>query len=813
MKIYSSANSVQLAINWFIQQGWEPFEFQEQAWNAYYEGKDGIVNAPTGSGKTYSLLVPVVLQGIGNPKAKGVQAIWITPIRALAKEIKISAEKLLSGLGLDWEVGIRTGDTSQAERKRQKKQLPQILITTPESLHLLIASKGYAKVFSELKCLVADEWHDLMGSKRGVQLELALSRLYTIAPELRVWGISATIGNLDQAMEVLLGTKRAANGLLIKSGIKKKLEVISLMPKEIEKMPWAGHIGIKLLDQVVEVIQQNQSTLIFTNTRAQCEIWYQAILDQTPELSGAMAMHHSAVSKDLRHWVEDALYEGKLAAVICTSSLDLGVDFRPVDAIVQIGGPKGVARFMQRAGRSGHQPGAKSKIYFLPTHSLELIEAAALRAAVEKEYLEDRMPYLRSFDTLVQYLNTLAVSDGFIPEEIKAEISNTFCFSGISEDEWKWCLRYITTGGQSLSAYDEYKKVIIEDGVYKVVNARVARRHRMSIGTIVGDTMMLVKYKRGSLIGHVEEYFGASLRPHDTFWFAGRSLELIRIKENTLEVQNSKKKTGRIPAWQGGRMPFSSQMSDMLREKISDFTIGKVEDPEMEKIRPLFDLQSQRSHLPRRDEFLVEQVQTKEGYHVFMFPFEGRLVHEGLASLVAYRLSLLKPISFSLAFNDYGFELVSDQPIDLEEAFDNNVLSPEHLMDDLKASINSAELARRKFRDIAVISGLIFQGFPGNQMKDRHLQSNSSLVFDVFSDYDSENLLLRQAFDEMIDHQLEISRFRAVLERVNEQKLIVTHPQKPTPLAFPIMVDRLRQKLSSESIADRIRKMSLEFDE
>jgi ATP-dependent Lhr-like helicase len=260
-------------------------------------------------------------------------------------------------------------------------------------------------------------------------------------------------------------------------------------------------------------------------------------------------------------------------------------------------------------------------------------------------------------------------------------------------------------------------------------------------------------------------------------------------------------------------MPFSSQMSDMLREKISDFTIGKVEDPEMEKIRPLFDLQSQRSHLPRRDEFLVEQVQTKEGYHVFMFPFEGRLVHEGLASLVAYRLSLLKPISFSLAFNDYGFELVSDQPIDLEEAFDNNVLSPEHLMDDLKASINSAELARRKFRDIAVISGLIFQGFPGNQMKDRHLQSNSSLVFDVFSDYDSENLLLRQAFDEMIDHQLEISRFRAVLERVNEQKLIVTHPQKPTPLAFPIMVDRLRQKLSSESIADRIRKMSLEFDE
>lgn len=806
-----SSVSFHPALEWFESKRWSPYDFQAQAWSAYLDGKDGIVNAPTGSGKTYSLLVPIALEAMKNEKSKGIQVIWITPIRALAKEIKISAERLIAGLALNWEVGMRTGDTSQTERQRQKKQFPQILITTPESLHILLASKGYSKVFQSVKALIADEWHDLMGSKRGVQLELALSRLYAIAPSIKVWGISATIGNLDQAMEVLLGLKRSPKGVLIRSGLKKKLVVQSLMPEEIEKMPWAGHIGLKLLGQVAEVINNHQSTLIFTNTRAQCEIWYHALLEQAPELAGVMAMHHSAVSKDLRYWVEDALYEGKLSAVICTSSLDLGVDFRPVEAIVQIGGPKGVARFMQRAGRSGHQPGAESKIYFLPTHSLELIEAAALRSAVDQEYLEDRMPYVRSFDTLVQYLTTLAVSDGFVPEEIKSEIQNTFCFAGISDDEWKWCLRYITTGGQSLSAYDEYKKVIIEEGVYKVANARIARRHRMSIGTIVGDTMMSVKYKRGSLIGHVEEYFGASLRPNDTFWFAGRSLELIRIKENTLEVQNSKKTTGRIPAWQGGRMPFSSKMSDMIRKKINDYTEGRIQDPEIEKIKPLLQLQSFRSHLPRQDEFLVEQVQTKDGYHVFMFPFEGRLVHEGLASLVAYRLSLLRPISFSLAFNDYGFELLSDQPIDLEEAFANNVLSPDYLMDDLEASINSAELARRKFRDIAVIAGLIFQGFPGNHMKDRHLQSNSSLVFDVFADYDAENLLLRQAFDEMIDHQLEISRFRAVLERVEKQKLVITYPNKPTPLAFPIMADRLRQKLTSETIGDRIKKMSLEF--
>lgn len=813
MKKKSTSISLKQGEDWFASNNWQPFPFQKSAWQAYLEGKDGIVNAPTGSGKTYSLLMPIVLEGLENKTKKGLQAIWITPIRALAKEIHISATRLIEGLGLEWEVGIRTGDTSQSERQKQKRKVPQILITTPESLHILMASKGYENVFKSLKALVADEWHDLLGSKRGVQLELALSRLNTIAPELRIWGISATIGNLDIAMDVLLGNSRVKKGVLIKSGIRKKLDVECLLPEEIEKMPWSGHIGTKLIDQVERIFNSHGSTIVFTNTRAQCEIWYHALLEKYPELAGLMAMHHSAVSKELRYWVEDALYEGKLKAVICTSSLDLGVDFRPVEAIIQVGGPKGVARFVQRAGRSGHQPGAQSKIYFLPTHSLELIESAALRSAIKEEYLEDRVPYIRSFDTLVQYLTTLAVSDGFNPDQIKNEVEQTFCFQGISEEEWKWCLQFITTGGASLSAYDEYKKVVSDEGVYKIANNRIARRHRMSIGTIVGDTMMAVKYKRGSTIGHVEESFGASLRPNDVFWFAGRGLELIRIKENTLEVQNSKKKTGKIPAWQGGRMPFSSKMSDMLRRKISEYTMGIVEDPEMKKIKPLLDLQSYRSHVPKEDEFLVEQVKTKDGYHVFMYPFEGRLVHEGLASLVAYRISLLRPISFSLAFNDYGFELMSDQPIDLEEAFDNNILTIDHLMDDLEASVNSAELARRKFRDIAVISGLVFQGFPGNQMKDRHLQSNSSLVFDVFEDYDSDNLLLRQSYDEMIDHQLEFERFQLALSRIASQKLVITYPEKPTPFAFPIMADRLRQKLTSETIGDRIQKMSLEFSQ
>ncbi|MBI1265865.1 MAG: ligase-associated DNA damage response DEXH box helicase [Cryomorphaceae bacterium] len=799
-------------LNWFGEKKWTPFDFQREAWQAVLNGGDGIVNAPTGSGKTYSLLVPLITEGLSNSASGNLRVIWIAPIRALAKEIEGAARKLIEGVNSTWEVAIRTGDTSAEERKQLKKKMPEILITTPESLHVMFASKDYGSVFNGLSTVVVDEWHELMGSKRGVQMELALSRLKNLSPHLRIWGISATIGNMDEALEVLLGYDRSQNAQIIRAEIIKKLSVESLMPDEVETLPWAGHIGLRLIDKVAEVIFRHKSTLIFTNTRAQSEIWYHALLDKYPELAGAMGMHHSAISKDLRHWVEDALAEGKLQAVVCTSSLDLGVDFLPVDAIVQIGGPKGVARFVQRAGRSGHQPGAESKIFFLPTHALELVEAAALRLAVVEGQMEERVPYIRSFDVLVQYLTTLAVSDGFFADATLNEVRSTFSFQSMSDEEWGWCLRFITTGGKSLSAYPEYQKVGQVDGLFKVTNARIARRHRMSIGTIVSDQLMQVKYKKGGMLGHVEEYFGSSLREGDVFWFAGRALQVLQIKDNTVQVVDSSQPKGKIPSWGGGRMPLSSKMSDVIKRKLSDFANGKVDDVEMLKLAPLLALQGSRSALPTTDQLLIEQIQTDEGYHVFFFPFEGRLVHEGLASLIAYRMSLLRPISFSLAFNDYGLELLSDQPIPLQDALDNNVLSPEYLVQDVEASINSAEMARRKFRDIAVISGLVFQGFPGKQVKDRHLQSSSSLVYEVFQDYDSDNLLLRQAFDEMIDHQLEINRFRSVLERIAKQELVIMHPEKPTPLAFPIMVDRLRAGLTSESVDDRIAKMTLQYE-
>ncbi|MEL6922946.1 MAG: helicase-related protein, partial [Bacteroidota bacterium] len=558
-------------------------------------------------------------------------------------------------------------------------------------------------------------------------------------------------------------------------------------------------------------IYGSQTTLIFTNTRAQCEIWYQRLLDVAPDLAGQMAMHHGSISRELRNWVEEALHTEQLKAVVCTSSLDLGVDFRPVETIVQIGSPKGVARFLQRAGRSGHRPGAKSTIHFVPTHSLELIEAAALRQAAKEGRLESRIPYIRSFDVLIQYLVTLAVSDGFQPDDIFEQVKKTFCFSSMTKAEWQWCLSFITTGGAALYAYDEYKKVEIENGLYKVTSRKTALRHRLSIGTIVSDVNMTVSYLKGGRIGTIEEWFVSQLKPGDVFWFAGRSLELVRIKDMLVQVKKSKRKTGKIPAWMGGRVPWSSQLSHMLRVKMNELAEGNPKDIELKELEKLAQLQDSRSHIPKSDEFLIEYFKSREGYHLLMYPFEGRFVHQGIGTLIAWRISQLLPISFSIAINDYGLELLSDKELDVNVLLGEGLFRTANLSKDIEASINSVEMAKRQFRDIASISGLIFKGFPGKQKKDRHLQSSSQLFFDVFQEYEPNNLLYLQAFDEVMTFQLEEARLRRALERINQQRIILKRPVKATPFAFPIMVDRMREKLSSEKLKDRIEKMKLQL--
>ena len=834
--------------NWLALKGHHPFLFQEQTWQEIILGKSGLVNAPTGCGKTFSVFLGAVIDFINqhpdNYQTKiksGLQLIWITPLRALAKDIGRAMEEVIMELGMPWKVGIRNGDTSMSDRQKQKRQMPEVLIITPESMHLLLAQKNYPEVFKTLKILAVDEWHELLGSKRGVQVELAISRIIgcrkikadtialnqkqkTATKKLSIWGISATIGNLEQAKEVLLASLNdngASAGKIIKAIVNKKIEIESIIPDEIEKYPWAGHLGLKLVEKVIPIINNSKTTLIFINTRGMTERWYQALLNVAPELSGAIALHHGSIEQELRLWVEDNLHTGKLKAVVCTASLDLGVDFRPVDTVIQVGSPKGVARFLQRAGRSGHQPDATSKIYFLPTHSLELVEAAALKEAISQTFIESREPMLLCFDVLAQYLCTLAVSDGFVPAGIFEEIKNTHCYQHITEDEWQQLLFFLTDGGSALQQYDEYKKIEVTDGLYQITNRRIAMRHRMHIGTIVSDSMLKVKFLSGGYVGVIEEYFISRLQPGDVFTLAGRNLEFLMIKDMTAIVKKSTSKKSIVPSWNGGRMPLSANLGIMLRKTFDKaFEMSKLEltkkeqarEPELTVLKPLFDLQEALSHIPKENELLIEHIETKDGFHLFVYPFEGRLVHEAMAAILAYRISRITPITFSFAMNDYGFELLSDQPIPLDDTNVYELFSLENLFADIQRSVNSMEMAKRKFRDVAVIGGLIFQGMPGDYVKTKHLQNSASLLFSVFSEYDSKNILLRQAYQEVLDQQMEEVRLRQMLQRIQNGNIVIKFPVRLTPFCFPLKVDSMRENVSSEQLEDRVKRMQAQLE-
>ncbi len=810
-------------------------------------GESGLVNAPTGCGKTFSVFLGSLIQFInehpGDWKTKknnGLQMLWLTPLRALAKDIGRAMEQVFSELNMQWTVGIRNGDTALTERARQKKQMPEVLIITPESLQLLLAMKQNEDFFKRLRIIAVDEWHELLGSKRGVQVELAVSHiLHLKTPEqaISVWGISATIGNMEEARQVLLSALQK-KGVLVKAELNKKIQIESIFPDEIERFPWAGHLGTRLAHKLQPIIEESRTTLIFINTRGMSETWYQTLLTVQPELAGNMALHHGSVEQEIRTWIEDSLHEGALKVVIATASLDLGVDFRPVDTVVQVGSPKGVARFLQRAGRSGHQPDAISKIYFLPTHSLELMEAAALKEAVFNQEIESRDPMLLCYDVLIQFLCTLAVGNGFKPEEIYEEVKTTYCYAEITDDDWQQILHFIVNGGNALQQYDEYQKVIIDenDGLYKITNRRTAMRHRMHIGTIVSEPMMKIKFMGGSFVGVLEENFIARLQPGDVFMLAGRKLELVNVKDMVATVKKSNAGKAIVPSWAGGRMPLSSNLSALLRRKLNEVSewldseenknlihekvdLGAVRiakrtmaeksnlPKELTILKPLFDLQRQLSHIPLEIELLIEHIETGDGYHLFVYPFEGRLVHEAMSALMAYRISAKYPITFSIAMNDYGFELLSDQPIPVDDSNAFEWFSPDNLVLDIQKSNNATEMAKRKFRDVAVIGGLVFQGMPGERKKARHLQASSSLLFKVFSEYDPDNLLLRQAYNEVLQQQMEEVRLRNALQRIQNSNIIIKFPTRLTPFCFPIKVDSLRETLTSEKMEDRIKKM------
>ncbi len=808
------------AVNdWYAARGWKVFPFQRAVWQAALNGESGMLHATTGSGKTYAVWFAALQRAMQSPPRRkaGLRVLWLTPMRALAADTLRALQESSADLMPGWTIDARTGDTSSAARARQAKKLPDALVTTPESLTLMLSKADAQEQFALLDMVIVDEWHELMGNKRGVQTQLALARLRQWNPGLVVWGLSATLGNLQRAQEVLLGPD--VPGTIVEGSLRKEIVVDTLIPEHPSRFPWAGHLGLQMLQPVIGEIEGSATTLVFCNTRSQAELWYQNLLDARPDWAGIIALHHGSLDKEVRDWVELGLKKGDLKAVVCTSSLDLGVDFLPVERVLQIGSAKGIARLLQRAGRSGHAPGRVSRVTLVPTQSLELLEAGAAIQAVKERDVESRPSPHKPLDVLVQHLVTVALGGGFRSQQLYDEVRTAWAYRDLREDEWQWALDFVARGGQSLTVYPEYRRVLPDDeGVYRVPDVAIGRRHRMGIGTIVSEAMIQVKYQSGGRIGTVEEGFISRLNKGDHFLYGGRVLEFIRVHEMTAYVKRATGSKGAVPRWQGGKMPLSSELAHAALEQMRLATEGFYKGPEMQAIRPLLEIQQRWSALPTPQRTVVESLHSREGHHLFMYPFAGRAVHIGLASLFAYRVGKTRPVTFSIAVNDYGFELLAPDAVAWPDIFaalegrNVKLFSTDHLLEDVLASLNATEMSQRRFREIARIAGLVFQGYPGQPKSNRQVQASSSLFFEVFRKHDAGNLLLTQAQREVLEQELELNRLRATLEELQGRFVSYHETKRATPFGFALMVERFREKLSTEKLSDRVARVLRELE-
>ncbi|MEB3253666.1 MAG: ligase-associated DNA damage response DEXH box helicase [Synechococcus sp.] len=796
---------------WFDRQGWTPLPFQTETWNAYLSGRSGLIQVPTGSGKTFAAVMGPVARMLNEAdESKGIRLLYITPLRALSRDLALAIREPIKAMNWPLRVGIRNGDSSSSERSKQLKSPPQILVTTPESLTLLLSNPKAEELFAGLDTVILDEWHELMGSKRGSQTELCLSWLRQQRPTLQTWAISATIGNLDQAARHALGNN--GEPLIVGGAPARATEIRSIFPESIDGFPWAGHLGLRMYEELVARLNPNTSTLLFTNTRNQSERWHQCLRFACPEMEDALALHHSAIDRSEREAIEASVKSGSIRWVVCTSSLDLGVDFQPVEQVVQIGSPKNLARLLQRAGRSAHLPGGTSQVLFMPTNALELLELSAVRRGLGEGLVEQRKPPGAPLDVLLQHLTGLACGPGFHPDKTYAAVRSCAAYADLNRDDWEWCLQFLEHGGECLGAYPRYRKLEWDEESqrFNVRDKAVARVHRLNIGTITAAPAITVRFVRGAVLGHVEETFISQLKPKDVFFFSGRQLEFVRLRDMTAYVKVSTKKTRTVPAWAGGQMALSDLLTHHLRLEVDRASRGDLDTPELKALEPLFARQKDLSVLPRTDQLLIETCTTREGSHLYAYPFEGRFVHEGIGFLWASRLTRLERGTITVSVNDYGFELLAPKGYPMAELVEDHsdqLLDCDHLEHDLQNALNLSELQRRRFRAIAQIAGLMNRGFPGSGKSTGQLQISASLLFDVFTRHEPQNRLLLQAQREVLDDQLELSRLEAALERAAKQEWLHVATARPGPLAFPLLVERLNNRMSNESVLERVQRM------
>ncbi|MEK6700730.1 MAG: ligase-associated DNA damage response DEXH box helicase [Planctomycetota bacterium] len=825
-----------LVQDWFASQGWTPWEFQLQAWAAQRAGRSGLIQVPTGSGKTYAAYggaLATLIDSIVAGEAATRRILYITPLRAVSRDVELALKAPLADLaskvpGLKRvRVESRTGDTKSSLRAKQKESLPDVLVTTPESLSLMLTWERSGELFAGLRCVIVDEWHELISSKRGTQVELGLARLRRLAPGLVTWGLSATLPNANEAAAALAGVPKAGEApVIVRAQIDRPVVVTTLLPERVEAFPWAGHLGLTMLSAVIASLapagtppEELVSTLFFTNTRSQAELWHRALTFQCPHWESVIALHHGSIDRAERERVELGIKTGSIRLVIATSSLDLGVDFAPVERVYHVGSPKGIGRVIQRAGRASHRPGASCSIICVPTHGLELIEIDAVRRAIAAGEVEPRTPLDRPLDVLAQHLVTCSLGSGSTPDDLFEEVRTAWSYRNLTREEFDWTLALVTHGGKTLGAYPNYRRVVPDElGLLRVPVKRIAHQHRMNIGTIVSEAVLDLRYVSGRRLGTIEENFVTFLKPGQYFRFAGKALQFVGIHDLSALVRPAKSKTSFTPKWVGTKLPISESLSLGIRRTLAlarDLSPknAKTFSRELAAARPILEAQARLSRLPDEDETLVELTRTRDGTHLFVYPFDGRLVHAGLAAVLALRLTRLSPTTFTTAVNDYGLELLTSEKLELDALITPELFTTLGLAADIEASMDMAEVAKLPFREIARVSGLIQQNHPGARTSGRQQQASAGLLYDVFREYDPGNLLLEQARREVVERHFEQSRLARSLTRIAASRITVVRTERPTPLGFPLIVARTSAELSGEPLAERLRKMVEQWEE
>ena len=809
------ADGLTMLRGWFSARGWTPHEFQERVWASFGAGRSGLIHVATGAGKTHAAfggpLAAMIDEWRAQGRVRGLRVLYVTPLRAVSRDIEAALSQPVRELGVPLTVQSRTGDTTSSRRAKQKESLPNVLVTTPESLSLMMTWADCRERFAGVIGVVVDEWHELLTSKRGTQTELALARLRTFSPSVRTWALSATLDNLEEAASAAVGAGTTAD--IISAPVSRPVVIESVLPGRIETFPWAGHMGLSILPEVVGAIDPERSTIVFTNTRSQAERWYQAILVARPQWEGITALHHGSIDRVERARVEGGLKDGSVRLVVATSSLDLGVDFAPVERVFQIGSPKGIARLLQRAGRSGHRPGETCRIVCVPTHAMELVEIAAVREAVAQGSIEPRLALSKPLDVLAQHMVSCGLGGGFTEDELFEEVRSAHSYRDLTREGFDWTLSLVREGGTTLRAYAHYHRVKLEAGRYHVPDKRLAQLHRLNVGTITSSSTIPIRYLRGRSLGNIEEDFITALNPGEKFVFAGKTVEFARLHEMVAYVRPARGRTTYTPIWDGTKLPISESLGLAIREALDAAARGPSDCPESRAAAPIIAAQARLSHVPGAHEVLAELCTTREGSHLFVFPFDGRLVHGGIAALIALRLARRVPATFSIAANDYGFELLGARDFDFAPHLTPDLFDATNLAADAVASVNMGELSRRQFREVARVAGLVFQTYPGAAKSARQVHASSSLIYDVFRDFDPGNLLLAQADREVLDRQFEHGRLGRALARLGRSPLRIVRVKRPTPLSMPLVIERVGGRLSSQGLAERVEEIKRQWEQ